>query len=284
MIGCHRRSWLCLLAAAGCATGSTPGGDGDDDEGSSPDAGGQELADAGPEPDAQEPLPTACPEALALAAFDFEDGAAGWTHNIMPEIQGTDVDWRFDDWEVGAASNVGPAACHDGSGCWATRLDNNYISCQRAFLRSPQIDLSACAGETVSLTFQHWYDFWTDDWDGLTWFDGGIVELGGEGPGWTAPPGIDYPGVIAINPDKGLDYQCIEPDNFYLSGRDGYVGGSGGWELVEVPIPAELVAAGFQIRFSYSSGVALESRTQDADDFANAGWYIDDVAIISGER
>ena len=285
MFRCQRRSWLCLLAAAGCATGHTPLGDGDDDDqGSSVDAGDQVVADAGPTPDAQEEVPTACADALALAVFDFESGAAGWTHNIMPEIQGTSVSWRFDDWEVGAASNVGPAACHEGSGCWATRLDNNYISCQRAYIRSPEIDLSACAGETLTLTFQHWHDFWTGDWDGLTWFDGGIVEVGGEGPGWTAPPGIDYPGVIAINPDKGSSYECIETGNFYVDGREGYVGASGGWELVEVPIPAELVAAGFQIRFAYSSGVALESTTQNANNFANAGWYIDDVAIVAGER
>ncbi len=278
-----RRGWLCLLAAAGCATGHNPLGDDDDDQGGQPDAGGQ-VADAGPEPDAADPLPTACEEALAAAVFDFEAGAAGWHHDMMPEIQGTTVNWRFDDWEVGTASNVGPAACHDGTGCWGTRLDNNYISCQRAYLRSPDVDLSACAGESLTLRFYHWYDFWTGDWDAATWFDGGIVELGGDGPGWTSPAGVEYPGTIAINPDKGPDYPCIEPDSFYVDGRPGYVGASSGWQLVEVPIPAELVAAGFQVRFSYSSGVSLESRTQNAENFANAGWYIDDLAIVAAER
>ncbi len=284
MIGSRlRRGWFCLLAAAGCATGHTPLGGDDDDDTGGPDAGGQ-LADAGPEPDAQPELPTACEEALAAAAFDFEDGNAGWRHDIMPEIEGTTVNWRFDDWEAGTASNVGPAACHDGTGCWGTRLDNNYISCQRAYVRSPAIDLSACAGESLTLSFFHWYDFWSGDWDGQTWFDGGIVELGGAGPGWSSPPGVEYPGTIAINPDKGPSYPCIEPDSFYVDGRPGYVGASGGWQEVSVAIPAELVAAGFQVRFSYASGVSLESTTQNAENFSNAGWYIDDLAVVAGER
>ena len=68
----------------------------------------------------------------------------------MPEIAGPEVDWNFDDWEHGTASNVGPGACHGGTGCWATRLDNNYIACQRAYLVSPPIDLSDCAGESLA--------------------------------------------------------------------------------------------------------------------------------------
>lgn len=282
-------AWLCLLAVGGCASAHEPsiadagGGDGRPDASIAADAS-RGVADAAPEPDAQEELPAACVEALALAAFDFEDGAAGWTHDIMPEIEGTTVDWRFDDWEVGTASAVGPAACHEGTGCWGARLDNNYISCQRAFLLSPEIDLSGCAGESLTLVFYHWHDFWSDDWNGQTWFDGGIVELGGLGAGWTAPPGIDYPGTIAINPDKGSSYECIESDSFYVDGRPGYVGASAAWQRVEVPIPAELVASGFQVRFAYASGVSLESTTQNADDFANAGWYIDDLAVVAAER
>ncbi len=278
MVRCRGLGWLCVLAVMGCATGHTPGGD-DDDQSGQPD-GAPPLADASPQPDAEPELPAACAEALAAAAFDFESGAAGWHHDRMPEIEGDTTQWRFDDWEIGAASNVGPAACHDGNGCWGTRLNNNYISCQRAYVRSPEIDLSACAGESLSLTFWHWYDFWTDDWDGRTWFDGGIVELGGDGPDWSMPDDIVYPGTIAINPDKGVNYECIDSNNFYVDSQPGYVGSSGAWEQVEVAIPAEMVAAGFQVRFSYSSGVILESRTQNASNYFNAGWYIDDLAVV----
>lgn len=275
-----RRGWFVLLAAAGCATGHTPlGGDDDDDDSGGPDAGGQ-LADAGPEPDAQPELPTACEEALAAAAFDFEDGAAGWKHKRMPELQGVSISWRFDDWQVGTATAVGPAACHDGTGCWATRLNNNYISCQRAYVRSPEIDLSACAGESLSLSFYHWYDFWTGDWDGQTWFDGGIVELSPDGVDWAAPPGLETTGTIAINPSKGLN-ECIETDAFYVDGRPGFVGESGGWVPALVAIPAELVEGDLYLRFAYSSGVILQSSTQNASNFSDAGWYIDDLAIVA---
>ena len=291
MIGSHGRARLlalvrvglgvlCLLPAVGCATGESPG---DDDPGN-PDAGPGPGADASPPPDGPSGPPAACVEALDAAAFDFESGPAGWTHDLMPEIEGTDVNWRFDDWEHGTASNVGPAACHDGNGCWATRLDNNYIACQRAYLMSPPIDPSACAGEDLTLTFQHWYDFWTGDWDGQTWFDGGLIELKTEGAGWSSPPGLDYPGTIAINPAKDPPYECIEPGNFYVDGKPGFVGTGSGWEPVEVAIPAEMVTESFRIRFSYSSGVILNDDTQNANNFSNAGWYIDDLAVVPTAR
>lgn len=287
MIGSHGRARLaavaragvgalCVLAAWGCATGESTGGG--DDPGD-PDGGTGSRADGSPRPDATVGPPAACVEALDAAAFDFEAGTSGWTHDIMPEIEGTDTEWRFDDWEHGTASNVGPAACHDGAGCWGTRLDNYYIACQRAYLVSPPIDLSACAGENLALTFQHWYDFWTGDWNDATWFDGGIVELSTDGVDWNSPPGLDYPGTIAINPNKGI-YRCIESGNFYVDGRPGFVGTGSGWEQVEVSLPADMITAGVQIRFSYSSGASLQSDTQNANNFSNAGWYIDDLAVV----
>ena len=112
-----------------------------------------------------------------------------------------------------------------------------------------------------------------------TWFDGGIVELGPDGAAWASPPGLEYPGTIAINPNKGL-YECIESDDFYVDGRPGFVGDNAGWAPVEVAIPAELVIDGLRIRFSYSSGVILQSSTQNASNFSNAGWYLDDLAVI----
>ena len=267
-----RLLWLPALAV-GCA-GGFPGDVGGGLDGSVDSFDGGAGGD-----DGGEDVSPACAAALAEVAFDFEDGPAGWTHDLMPEIAGTDVDWRFDDWEHGTASVVGPAACHSGTGCWATRLDNNYIACQRAYLASPPLDLAPCAGEELALTFFHAYDFWTGEWDEQTWFDGGLVELGTDGDTWAAPPGLDLPGTIAILPDRGI-YECIEPDGFYLHGRPGYVGGNPGWEQVQVAIPPELVTAGLVIRFAYSSGVSIASSTQNPDNFSHAGWYIDDLAVI----
>lgn len=272
MIGRRIRPQLALALAAWSCTAdfSAPsGGEGD----------GAPAMDGAPAQDGAI-LSLACRVALAEAEFDFESGPAGWTHDIMPEIAGTEVDWRFDDWEHGTASTVGPAACHGGTGCWATRLDNNYIACQRAYLMSPPLDLAACAGEDLALTFQHFHDFWTGEWNEQTWFDGGIVEFSRDGTDWDSPPGLDTPGTIAINPSKGLN-ECIESDNFYVDGRPGFVGESGGWSLVEVAIPADLVIDGLYVRFAYSSGVILQSSTQNASNFSDAGWYIDDLAIVA---
>jgi hypothetical protein len=264
------RSWCCLLALAwGCAS---------DFPGHTPPDGSVADGDAGPDPDADGPS-EACAQALAAAAFDFEAGPADWTHDLMPEIEGTIVDWNFDDWEHGTATNVGPAACHSGTGCWATQLDNYYIACQRAYLISPAIDLSACAGEEVALTWFHAYDFWSGEWADQTWFDGGLVELSIDGASWMSPPGLDHPGTIAINPRKGIN-ECIESDNFYVDGKPGFIGANAGWEEVKLAIPADLVTAGLLVRFAYSSGVILQSGTQNPDNFSNAGWYIDDVAVV----
>ncbi|HEU5057206.1 MAG TPA: hypothetical protein VFU21_11805 [Kofleriaceae bacterium] len=265
------RAWLAVLVAACSTDFSASTGAGRD--GSVPEA------DGGGAPDGSTVSP-ACQEALAAASFDFESGPAGWTHDIMPEIAGTDVDWRFDDWQHGTASNVGPAACHAGTGCWATRLDNNYIACQRAYLMSPPLDLAACAGEHLALRFQHFHDFWIGEWDGETWFDGGVLELGDDSIRWAAPPGLDTPGVIAINPNKGLN-ECIESDSFHVDGRPGFVGQSDGWAAVDVAIPSELVTGSLFIRFAYSSGVILQSSTQNPNSFSNAGWYIDDLAVVA---
>jgi hypothetical protein len=272
MIGSRIAPQLALALAAWSCTAdfSAQSGGGADGAPGTDGAPGQDGASLSP----------ACRDALAAASFDFESGPAGWTHDIMPEIAGTDVDWRFDDWQHGTASTVGPAACHGGTGCWATRLDNNYIACQRAYLMSPPLDLAACAGEDLTLTFQHFHDFWTGDWEDETWFDGGILELSSDGTDWDSPPGLQTPGTIAINPSKGLN-ECIEPDNFYVDGRPGFVGESGGWSLVEVAIPADLVIDGLTLRFAYSSGVILQSSTQNASNFSDAGWYIDDLAIVA---
>ena len=222
--------------------------------------------------------PVDCATALAALVWDFEGGASGWTHAIM---DGVSSSWPLDPWEIGAASIAGPAACHAGSGCAATNLDDNYVQCQRAALLSPVSDLSMCAGTSLSLSFWHWYSFWSGDYASHTWYDGGIVELSSNGgTSWSVPSTATFPGTLDINPDMGASYACLSSTSFYVDGKAGYTGASGGWEEVVVPIDAALLTSQFRVRFAFASGVS--SQTTDADtSMANdpPGWYVDDVAI-----
>lgn len=293
------------LVGAGCATGSGGeggGGGGRDagapfDSGNVPvdagvpsDAGDLDAAmidagaldgglldagmlDAGP-PDAGMPdAGTACTTALAAARQTFEAGAGGWTHRGM---DGVSTSWPIDPWENGTPSAVGPSACGEGSQCWGTDLDRNYAQCGRAELRSPSIDLGACSGATIVMVWEQWYDFWTGSYGGSTWYDGGLVEISTNGGSSWAPvdPSI-YPGTVRINPDRGLSYACLQSDSFYVHGRPGFVGSSGGWETAEVALS---VSGPFLVRFAWGSGVS--SSTTNADTSRSAtrpGWYVDDV-------
>lgn len=207
---------------------------------------------------------------------DFEAGASGWSHDKMDGVSGS---WTFDAWEHGTATS-GPGACHSGSGCWATNLDGNYVQCQRAELRSPVIDVSACASEEIRLSFYHAYDFWTGDYGGTTWFDGGFVEISGDG-GSTWHQAGSYPGTVAINPNMGSSYACLNANQFYADGRPGYVGVSAGWTVVEIPIEPQYRTSQLRVRFVYATGVSYPTTSQAVSmQHARPGWYVDDVAVV----
>jgi hypothetical protein len=242
------------------------------------DAGGPVQTDAAPEaatdasPDALGP----CESTITAYSYDFATTQA-WTHQVMDGVTGS---WTFDHWEHGLATS-GPGACHSGSACWATNLDDNYIQCQRAALRSPSLDLSACAGRDLQLAFWHWYDFWSGFYYDRTYYDGGVVEFSTDGGStWAAPPGVSFPGVVDINPDRGASYACLLSDGFHVDGLPGYTGASGGWQRVVIPIPPAYRTASFAVRFAYGSGVSYET-TNESTSMAHArpGWYLDDVAV-----
>jgi hypothetical protein len=81
---------------------------------------------------------------------NFESGQGGWTTGGDP---GADP---FTNWELGAPSNVGPAAANSPTNCFATNLSANYAYEADIWLRSPAIDLTAAAGAT--LKFSHYVD------------------------------------------------------------------------------------------------------------------------------
>lgn len=276
---------LVAAAVAACAVGSDAGSaDGEGDAGSGgADAAGptkdsapveqvdSSVADAAL-PDA--PAPDPCATALAKITYDFESGAGGWVHAASDGATGS---WPFDPWVTGTAS-VG-TACNAGK-CFGTELTRNYAQCQRASLSSPAIDLSACAGKTVALVFQHAYAFWTGSYGGSTWFDGGVVEVSGDGSTWQVAQG-SYPGVVKINPDRGSSYACVLPSSFGVHNKQGFVGVLGTTAKAELTLPSTAITATTRIRFSFASGVS--SQTTDADSSRSAtapGWRIDDIGFV----
>lgn len=242
--------------SAGPLDGGVPG-----DAAVTPDAGPR---DAGPDP---------CTTALEAARQSFESGAGGWTHRAMDGVSGS---WPFDPWEVGTPSSVGPSSCAEGSRCWATDLDQNYAQCGRAELRSPSIDLGACAGRTIVMVWDQWYALWSGSYGGNTWYDGGLVEVSTNGgASWAEVDPSIYPGTIRINPNRGGSYSCLQSDSFHVDGRPGFVGSSGGWERVEVALP---VSGSFLVRFAWASGVSSSTTSANTSRSATApGWYVDDV-------
>jgi hypothetical protein len=251
-----------------CATAG-PGG-ADDVDG----VDGGVTEDAAEQGDARN-VNTACAAALADLSYDWEDGAQGWTHGPMPEVDPPPVSWTFDHWERGNAT----LGCNGGTGCWATNLDGGYVQCGRGYLRSPVMDLSACADTDVEVVFSHTYDFWVGDWDGQTWYDGGLIELTTDGINWI-PALQTFPGTIRINPDMGSSYECVEPQNFHVHNKPGYIGTSGGWQEAVIPIPAHLRTTTFQLRFAYSAGVSYPTSSEGlSEENSGPGWYIDDLRI-----
>jgi hypothetical protein len=249
--------------------------DADADSDSDTDTGSDSTSDSESESESET---EDCAAALSSIVYDFESGADGWTHAIM---DGVSSSWPLDPWEIGGATAVGPAACRSGSGCAATNLDDNYVQCQRAALVSPIIDLSMCSGTAIVLSFWHWFDFWTGDYGSHTWYDGGILELSGNGGStWSTPGTFTFPGTLDINPDMGASYACLASTSFYADGKPGFTGASSGWQEVVVPIDSALCTAAFRMRFAFASGVSYQTTDPDTS-MANdpPGWYIDDVAI-----
>ncbi len=225
------------------------------------------------ETDATTGPPPACAMALAAASDDLES-VGGWTHDVM---DGVSANWTFDHWEHGIPSS-GPGACFDGGSCWATNLDDNYVSCQRAYLQSPTYDLSACANEPeVFLVVRHAYDFWSGEWNGQMWFDGGLIEFSPDGgANWQAAPGVAYPGTIAINPNMGLLYECVDSNGFYVHQRPGFIGTNDGWEELAIAVPPDLRTSQVAIRFAYASGVSYQtSNEQTTMQYTRPGWFLD---------
>jgi hypothetical protein len=271
-----------VVALAACALGSEAVTDETSDSGKPPlrldsstaepveagagDAAGADAADAA--------MPDPCAAALAKITYDFESGVSGWTHATSDGATGS---WPFDPWATGTAS-VG-TACNVGK-CFGTELTQNYAQCQRASLSSPAIDLSKCTGKTVALVFQHAYSFWTGSYGGSVWFDGGVVEVSGDGSTWAVAQGT-YPGTVKINPDRTASYACVLPNGFGVHNKQGFVGVQSTTTKAELTIPSSAITATTRIRFSFASGVSSQTTNADTSRGSTApGWRIDDVGFV----
>lgn len=271
------RGPLCCLSLFALSCATADGGEGTPDAFPGRTDGAPGEADAGPniEPDAGGP--SACDLKLQTLGFDFEGSDEGFVHNQMPGFDDGGVSWTFDHWENGSASTT----CPSGASCFGTNLDGNYIQCQRAYLVSPPIDLSDCgtAGQDLTLTFKHNYDFWTGDFGGTTWFDGGLIEVSSNGTTWVSA-NVVFPGTIDINPDMTSSFACVDKNNFYVDGKSGYVGTSGGWVTENIEIPSSIASVTFQFRFVYASGVSSQTTDQAQSMLGTEpGWFIDDIAF-----
>lgn len=218
---------------------------------------------------------TACASALAALRFDFEAGAQGWTHGVS-DGGASPPEYPHDPWTLGV-STVG-AACAAGS-CFGTELSKNYAQCQRGYLLSPPLDLSACAGLEVDLVFRHAYAFWTDYANGKRWYDGGVVEVSGDdGATWVVPPSTAYPGTVKISPAYASTI-CTNP-SFGVDGKRGYIGLQTLPKEARLRVPPSALQSKTRVRFSFASGAS--SMTIDADESrlqTNFGWRVDDISF-----
>ena len=89
---------------------------------------------------------------------DFEGGGGVWTTGSEGDL-GTL-------WQVGAPTNVGPAAAHGGNGqCYGTNIAGDYTINTVVWLRSPPIDLTNASGATLNffhfVNIEEGFDFGT---------------------------------------------------------------------------------------------------------------------------
>lgn len=220
----------------------------------------------------------ACSVALAKLTFDFESGTQGWTQGISDGVKASDASWPFDPWGHGTASKG--TACKAGK-CFGAELAKNYTQCQRGYVLSPAIDLTACKGKNVALVFHHAYAYWSGTIGGQQWSDGAVVEVSGDnGQSWSVPQGT-YPGTVKINPAIG-GYECIKGNQFGVHNKTGFVGKQTATTRAELTLPSTAVTGTVRVRFSAASGVSQQNDDPEASRAAlDFGWRIDDVAFVT---
>ncbi len=272
-MGCVIAGWMVLIACADGSDDKAPGA-------ATPaaDSGGNGAPRPAPDRDrdAATPVPAACAAALTPLVYGF-DGEEGWTHGVSDGARAEDEDWPFDPWTRGTAKDP---ECPNIT-CFGAERGQNYVQCQRGYLMSPSMDLSACAGTPIALEFKHRFAFWTGVFEDATYFDGGIVEISNDdGMTWSAAP-AKTTGTVKILPQRG-GFSCVLGDRFHVNGKAGFVGKQDEVTTVSLALPLEMVTGKFRVRFSQASGVSSATRDPaESRKGTAAGWRIDDVAVVT---
>jgi hypothetical protein len=235
-----------------------------------PDGGGKK--DGGSSGTTSSGASAACVAALNNAKWDFESGVQGWTSAISDGVtQSQAPGWPFNPWTHGATTYK--TTCSTGS-CWAGERTQNYGQCARGEIVSPTVDLNACKGASIYLTFKHAYAFWTDG----TNADGAIVEVN-NGTSWQIPSGT-YPGTVKIRESMGI-YNCVS-NAFHTDNQPGFTGKQETTQTFEVKIPDAMLTTNTRVRFAMAGGVSFgSSSVGDSRTNTDFGWRIDDVAFIA---
>jgi hypothetical protein len=241
-----------------------------DPDPNNPDGGGNK--DGGSSGTTSSGASAACVAALNNAKWDFESGVQGWTAAISDGVsQSQAPGWPFNPWTHGATSYK--TACSTGS-CWAGERTQNYGQCARGEITSPTVDLNACKGANIYLTFKHAYAFWTDGTNN----DGAIVEVN-NGASWQVPSGT-YPGTVKIRESFGI-YNCVS-NPFHTDNQPGFTGKQETTSTFEVKIPDSMLTTNTRVRFALGAGVSYGSSSiADSRTNTDFGWRIDDVAFIA---
>jgi hypothetical protein len=190
-----------------------------------------------------------CVDTCGLDAYGWEFFPCpdDWTHEAV--AGGTPSSW-----ECGTPVG-GPGDDPEHRGIWATDLAGFYNTSESSALVSPGIDLTACPGESLWLSFEHWSDFSRVGSD----IDGGIVQLSSDG-------GNTWDTVDPVR--NGYGNQALSTTYSPPDGELGFTGDSD-WVVSAVDLSSYGNEPDLAVRFVFGS----------SPDYEDPGWYIDWVAL-----
>lgn len=212
----------------------------------------------------------------SIAANSTRSPASGW-HRAVVKLTGTLLQYDFEGsagrltasgvWEQGEVESLLRIG-HSGTQAWGTRINSSYPSTVTlSSLRLPTLAMQNVA--EAYLVFWHWHDF----------EHFGNVEPGENNADATLVDG----GNVKVSVGGGT-YEVVEPLGGYsgilagasgnpLAGQAGFGGYSFGWrrEVVRLPVGDDI-----RVRFDFGT-----NDSNVASSLAYAGWFIDDVMIMT---